>query len=139
MNNKPNFELLKEAYSIIGGIPEDLIDLDKIVSTKGESLSCETICCAFGWLGFHPTFKALGLETLMYRNNIGRVSIHGNPQDYDIIARDIFNISESEANKIFKQKTMYEKGSHKKVFLNRVRKFLSKHGQLKSQLKAKKV
>ncbi|PLC44505.1 hypothetical protein C0Q88_07445 [Ralstonia pickettii] len=59
---KPNFELLKDAYAIIDGIPGRVIDLDMWTAETGDSQFCGTIACAAGWLARHPKFNAQGLK-----------------------------------------------------------------------------
>lgn len=138
---QPKFELLKEAYAIIGGIPAKAINLDAILSEKGESLSCGTIACGIGWLSLHPKFQAYGLKIvdreLYYK---------GNHSYYEAAAMGIFNIEFEDAEHIFAstydchnplEDGMSPKLSHKQRWMYRVRAFLRKHGQLKSQLKAK--
>lgn len=59
---RPNFELLREAFAIIDGIPQEAFNLCAWTSKKGESLSCGTIACAGGWIARHPTFTRLGVS-----------------------------------------------------------------------------
>jgi len=58
---RPNFDLLRDAFAIIDGIPEASFRLDFWTSKQGKSLSCGTIACAGGWIARHPKFKAMGL------------------------------------------------------------------------------
>jgi hypothetical protein len=53
------YELLRQAYAIIDGIPDDRFNLVR---------SCGTIACAGGWLCMHPTFIALGLRAMFGSN-----------------------------------------------------------------------
>ncbi|MFW6855295.1 hypothetical protein ACODYM_28810 [Burkholderia gladioli] len=55
----PNFELLRDAFEIIDGIPSRALKLSNW-RTKGEMPECGTIACAAGWLAMHPKFNALG-------------------------------------------------------------------------------
>jgi hypothetical protein len=57
---RPNFELLRDAFAIIDGIPKKAFDLDSWVS-KDAGKSCGTIACAGGWLAMHPTMNKAGL------------------------------------------------------------------------------
>jgi len=59
---RPNFELLRDAFAIIDGIPEAAFNLCAWTSKKGESLSCGTIACAGGWIARHPTFTRIGVS-----------------------------------------------------------------------------
>jgi hypothetical protein len=59
-------ELLKEAYAIIDGIPEQAFDLEKIITDGGTSVGCGTVACAAGWLSIHPKFgKLLGADVTL--------------------------------------------------------------------------
>lgn len=134
----PNFELLKDAYAIIGGIPERAINLDMIELAKGESLGCGTVCCAAGWLGNHPQFQKLGL----YNTGLGTtMRLGGSVVSYQDAMAEIFDISEYEAEDMFcsvcSLKDERSGKSHKQIWLQRVRDYLQQHGQLKSQLAEK--
>jgi hypothetical protein len=58
---RPNFELLRDAFAIIDGIPKRAFDLD-MWRTKGAGPSCGTIACAGGWLAMHPAMNERGLK-----------------------------------------------------------------------------
>jgi hypothetical protein len=140
MKNTPNFKLLKDAYAIIGGIPAKAIDLNDIQLETGESLSCGTICCAAGWLGHHPQFQALGFVT----TESGYTFYKRRSVPWHEAMAKVFNISESAAIDIFNARRHSDLhqvedglGTDKQVWLRRMRNFLRKHGQLKSQLAAK--
>lgn len=56
-----SYPLLRDAYAIIDGIPEDRFNLD-LWRTKGKSpRECGTIACAAGWLAMHPEMRKKGL------------------------------------------------------------------------------
>ena len=57
---KETYPLLREAYAIIDGIPDDRFNLD-LFRNSCDPHYCGTIACAAGWLAMHPTFMALGL------------------------------------------------------------------------------
>jgi hypothetical protein len=61
-SNRPNFDLLRDAFAIMDGIPSRVIDLDSWTTEQGKTLSCGTIACAGGWLARHPQFMELGLR-----------------------------------------------------------------------------
>ncbi|UUZ75458.1 hypothetical protein LP414_27465 [Polaromonas sp. P1(28)-13] len=130
----PNFELLKDAYAIIGGIPKNVIDLDQIEKQRGKSLSCGTICCAAGWLGHHPMFKAKGLSVL----ENGSLAINGEHVWYEEAMAKIFDIPVRDAESLFGSTYNMTDGnskkSHKQIWLKRMRDYLRGHGQLKAQL-----
>lgn len=142
MNQEPNYELLREAYAIIGGIPGNKIALRSIVSMKGPSLDCGTIACAAGWLGMHPKFQALGLEVVKDGLNL---SFQGEPgwAYYAPLART-FNIDVVLAHRLFCTRgnfdhSEYDNRADKQVWLDRVHAYLEVHGQLTSQLEAAKA
>ena len=75
---KPNFKLLRDAYAIFDGIPEQKINLGSILTKRGVSTECGTIACGMGFLALHPQFQAMGLEMpggekvgsgLLYKND----------------------------------------------------------------------
>lgn len=70
MHEKPNYELLKDAYAVIAGIPNDQFRLHYIFTHKPteDPSYCGTIGCAMGWLSLHPTFAQL----LGARNKFGQ-------------------------------------------------------------------
>jgi hypothetical protein len=128
----PNFELLKDAYEIVDGIPAENFDLNAW-RTKDCGASCGTIACAAGWLSLHPKFQALGLG---YENRgvEGYQVTFGTDYHFPALA-SLFNISYSQAQGLFG--LAEEPGyAHKDLFLSRVRRFLERHGQLKEQIDA---
>lgn len=54
-------ELLREAYAIIDGIPDELIAFGPPRRLKGPSLDNGTVCSPEGWLAQHPAFIERGL------------------------------------------------------------------------------
>ena len=58
--NQETYPLLREAYAIIDGIPDDRFNL-RTYANSTDPNHCGTIACAVGWLAMHPTFNALGL------------------------------------------------------------------------------
>ena len=130
----PNYELLKDAYAIIDGIPKHIINLD-IIGSHGMSLSCGTICCAAGWLGHHPRFQEMGLQT------VGNgLRWKGKWANYDEAMGEVFNIPGEVAENLFGgagyssldsyRPASVPIGAHKEMFLNRIRTFLQREGQL---------
>jgi len=129
--SQPNYELLKDAYAIIDGIPEDKINLRVIRLSEGKSLECGTICCAAGWLASHPTFKALGLSIA----NDRCIYLNGEMPDcnnYSDQMAAVFGITKPEASDLFDQRQANEPRSltDKEIWLRRVRQFLKQKGQL---------
>lgn len=120
---KPNLELLRDAYQIIDGIPDNQFDLQWFYSFYPGDLpaanDCGTIACAGGWLALHPQFNALGLEA-------GREgpTLDGK-YGYKALG-EIFNIQEIAAERLFSPR--YESrekfGTDKAVFLKRLKDFI---------------
>ena len=137
--NGPDFELLKSAYAIIAGIPDDRINLDSIMRKRGESIGCGTIYCVAGWLGHHPQFQAMGLRTTRQNS----LKLNEKTVPYQVAMSAIFNIHSNEAYQLFSYRGYVKEDnihlSHKKNWLNRVIKYLGENNQLKRQLKAKAV
>lgn len=133
MKNQPNFTLLREAYAIIGGIPEEKVDLWRVID-MGESLGCGTIACAAGWLSQHPTFKALGLGL----RGSTQLTYKGlkNASGYSGAMAGVFNLTQPVAYDLFS-------GSHrgdisdKEEWLLRVRTYLKEHKQLSADCRAR--
>lgn len=135
MDANPNFELLKDAYAIIDGIPDDRVSLHSIMSVRGESLACGTICCAAGWLAHHPKFQVLGLGVLSdgSRLTFKEMQPYGS---YVAQIAQLFNLPEIDAEVLFNMRQHHEwQGdwadlTQKQVFLRRVREYLQRHGAL---------
>jgi len=135
MDTAPDFELIKDAYAIIDGIPETAIDLDELVSVRGETLEHGTMCSPAGWLAQHPKFMALGLSL---SDDDTRLQLAGEPpadeSPADILAR-VFRLAPGEARHLFADRSTYTLGddsglSDKRLWQREVRDFLKQHGQL---------
>jgi hypothetical protein len=130
--SKPNFELLKDAYEIIDGIPEENIHLDNW-RARDEGTTCGTIACTIGWLTLHPKFQALGLRYDTSHAGPDMIAV-GDERGFTAIEK-LFGISFTSAWALFGP--AHTKRSHKKVALKRIRDFLARHGQTKIQLAAR--
>lgn len=132
--NTPNYELLKDAYAILGGIPDKAINLDYIRQKQGRTLSCGTISCGIGWLASHPTFKKMGLNIQRPKRGMAYADItwRGKKVNYDTAAANIFGISKREANDLFTSSNYYggTKVNHKHELLNRIMHLLEAKGQV---------
>lgn len=134
MDTTPNFELLKDAYAVIDGIPETAIDLDKLVSARGETLEHGTVCSPAGWLAQHPKFIELGLSL---SEDDSRLLLDGEPVDDSpaaVLAR-VFGLQPADAEHLFSDRNTYTLGddsglSDKRLWLREMRDFLKQHGQL---------
>lgn len=126
----PNFELLKDAYAIIDGLPDENVNLNSWRRTDCGA-TCGTIACAAGWLSLHPQFEALGLRYDKGRENIVLdQSVH---YGWAALAQ-VFSLTNSDAQHLFRGAYLEPVRTHREIFLERVRTFLSDHGQLKEQL-----
>ena len=131
----PDFELLKDAYAIIDGIPEAAIDLDHLCSAHGESLEHGTVCSPAGWLAQHPKFMDLGLSL---SEDDKRLSLRGQEQEDEPPAQvmaAVFGLTPAEAAHLFADRQTYTLGddtglSDKRLWQREVRAFLRRHGQL---------
>lgn len=133
MDTAPNFDLIKDAYAIIDGIPETAIDLDRLVSRRGETLEHGTVCSPAGWLAQHPRFTELGLSLADDDSNL--VPVDESPAF--ILAR-VFGLEPGDAKHLFGDRNTYTLGddsglSDKRLWLREVREFLKQHGQLDAE------
>jgi hypothetical protein len=60
--NPESQELLREAFAIIDGIPDEAIRLGPPRSAMGPALDDGTICSPEGWLAQHPLFIKRGIK-----------------------------------------------------------------------------
>lgn len=135
MDTSPDFELLKDAYAIIDGIPETAIALDQLQTARGELLEKGTVCSPVGWLAQHPKFMERGLAL---SEDGTHLMLHGVPADSDsyayVMAR-IFDLQQVDAERLFADRRTYTLGddsglSDKRLWLHEVREFLKAHGEL---------
>ena len=130
MDTSPNFDLIKDAYAIIDGIPETAIDLDQLVSKRGETLEHGTVCSPAGWLAQHPRFSELGLA--LADDDSGLLPLDAPPT---VILARVFGLEPGDAEHLFSDRNTYTLGddsglSDKRLWLREVREFLKQHGQL---------
>ncbi|HYD62006.1 MAG TPA: hypothetical protein VEC35_16695 [Noviherbaspirillum sp.] len=135
MDTATDFELLKDAYAIVDGIPETAIDLDRLVTARGETLAHGTVCSPAGWLAQHPKFVELGLALA---EDDSRLLLRGDPpvdESPAAVMAKVFGLSLGEAAHLFADRNTYTLGddsglSDKRLWLREVRDFLKQHGQL---------
>lgn len=135
MTTSPDYELLKDAYAIIDGIPETAIALDALQTARGEALDRGTICSPAGWLAQHPKFMALGLALT---EDGTRLCFEDDAAESGAEARimaKIFGLEQAEAEHLFGNRSTYSLGddsglSDKRLWLREVRAFLKQHGQI---------
>lgn len=135
MKTRPDYELLKDAYAIIDGIPETAIALGELQTARGESLERGTICSPAGWLALHPRFTALGLALAddgAHLRWAGEAVQHG--AEAQVMAQ-LFGVEQAEAEHLFGNRETYSLGddsglSDKRLWLREMREFLQRHGQV---------
>lgn len=133
----PNYELLKDAYAIIDGIPESAFNLRRWRTAEGESLECGTICCAAGWLAQHPDMVAKGLSLEEGRFAALAVPTLGGVIGFGAMSI-LFGIERNEADAIFSDRCFggryqpenWAELTDKEIWKARVRNFLKAKGAL---------
>ncbi|MES2534298.1 MAG: hypothetical protein V4632_00355 [Pseudomonadota bacterium] len=135
MTSTPDFELLKDAYAIIDGIPAAAIALGAPRTKEGPSLGEGTVCSPEGWLALHPRFNQLGLtmqadgKALLFNDEPGTW-----PAITEPLAR-VFGLPTYTAAQLFGERSMFTGGddsghSDKELWQMRLRQFLQQEGQL---------
>lgn len=135
MSDTPNYELLKDACAIIGGIPPAAISLDWNRSKEGLSLTEGTVFHPARWLALHPSFQELGLSVsengkhILYQGQ----SFAGGA--YSESLAQLFGLSAGDVVGLFAERgtRMGEANlndSDKALWLRRVTSYLRSHGQL---------
>jgi hypothetical protein len=134
-----NYELLRDWYAIMDGIPDDLINLDSVIKQKGRSLSCGTIACAGGWMALHPTF-AERLKPTVTKLPGGHTCVlwlgqQADPDNVFEAMADLFGITYEESGLLFgivgygyNEPRFAVSGNHKKLWQRRVIHFLNMKG-----------
>lgn len=140
METGPDFELLKDAYAIIDGIPETAIDLAGLCSALGPSLDHGTVCSPAGWLARHPDFNALGLAP---SDDGGRLVFKGEAEGKTTaeVMAQVFRLPLPDAEHLFGSRDTYTLGddsglSDKRLWLREVRDYLRAHDQIDESFEA---
>lgn len=136
METGTNFELLKDAYAIIDGIPESAIAFGPLCAARGEALDKGTICSPAGWLAQHPTFIDLGLSLSEDGSKLllDDEDVDEDASTAEIMAR-VFALPQPDANRLFGDKDTYalegDAGlGDKRLWQHEVREYLREHDQL---------
>jgi hypothetical protein len=135
MSDSPNYELLKDAYAIIGGIPQEAINLDWSRSKEGLSLTDGTVFHPARWLALHPSFQERGLSVSENGKQIlyqGQTFAGG---AYSESLAQLFGLSPGDVISLFAERgtRMGEanlEDTDKALWLRRVLSYLQSHGQL---------
>lgn len=140
---KPNLELLRDAYMIIDGIPDELINLDRVYTTENIKPACGTIACAAGWLALHPTFQSLGFKfhPTAYQN----ITMQGVNyfDDFNYKIKKLFDIGVRDSQKMFgaRGQSSFDRSilrdspnklSDKELWKKRVVKFIQQQNELEA-------
>lgn len=135
METNPNYELLKQAYAIIDGIPETAIAFGSPRTKEGTSLAEGTVCSPEGWLALHPTFKELGL-TMSADGKELRFNGEADPDGPAALSMaKAFELPPEEADQLFGDRQMFTAGddsglSDKRLWQRRIHEYLQSKGQL---------
>lgn len=135
METNPNYELLKQAYAIIDGIPETAIAFGSPRTKEGATLAEGTVCSPEGWLALHPTFNALGLAMSADGKEL---RFHGEADPNGSAASSMakaFGLPLEDAAQLFGDRQMFTAGddsglSDKRLWQRRIREYLQGKGQL---------
>lgn len=124
MTSHTDYELLKDAYAIIDGIPDEAIAFGAPCKVRGRSLDNGTICSPEGWLAQHPQFVALGLGV---EPDGASLQFLGEKLSPVPAMAKVFRMPEEEAARLFGDRSEFIGGgastqaSDKQLWLSRVR------------------
>lgn len=137
MADTPDYELLKDAFAIIAGIPPEAVTLDWTKNKDGESLDKGAVYHPARWLSLHPTFQERGLSAaengrqLLFKGEAAPESLYSEP-----LAR-LFGLPVSDVIHLFVERGAHMGEEHKlghtdkDIWLDRVRFYLTTHGAIK--------
>lgn len=134
MTTRPDYELLKDAYAIVDGIPEAAIALGLPCSKIGPTLPEGTVCSPEGWLALHPTFNALGLSISEDGTSL---RFNGEQEAVSTAMAKVFHMSDEEAAQLFENQSAQGEGesssnmSDKQLWQMRIRHHI--HGKAFSE------
>lgn len=135
METNPNYELLKQAYAIIDGIPETAIAFGSPRTKEGATLAEGTVCSPEGWLALHPTFNALGLTMSADGKELRFNGEADSDSPAALSMAKAFGLPPEEAKQLFGDRRMFTAGddsglSDKRLWQRRIREYLQGKGQL---------
>jgi hypothetical protein len=143
----PNFELLKDAYQIIEGVPTENVDMSSWFS-QYRGLSAATNASPAGWLALHPTMNASGLHAGANGVRLVRTPTHKHYENSWVALGLFFGIGMDDVVFLFSPRNNFEDGdvfgdtghfTDKTLFLARLRHFLKRHCQLSFQIEARRL
>lgn len=136
MDEAPNYELLTDAFTIIGGIPPDAVTLDWFKNKDGEALDKGAVYHPARWLSLHPKFQEQGLTAsengkyLLFKGERAPGGV------YSEALAQLFNIPVPEVINLFVERGAHMGEGHKvhhtdkDIWLDRVRQYLTSHGAI---------
>lgn len=102
-----NAELVA-AYQILGGIPDEQIDLGNIITEPGRTVGgrpfCGTVACGVGWLLMHPRYIERGFGVRRGKWHTEFKTPHWSEwhdELYTSVASKMFDIDEDTAFELF--------------------------------------
>jgi hypothetical protein len=137
MADTPDYELLKDAFAIIAGIPPDAVTLDWTKNKDGASLEKGSVYHPARWLSLHPSFQERGLSASENGKQLRYNGVEGTEGVYSEALAKVFALPIQDVINLF-----VERGAHmgeeqklhytdKDIWLDRVRQYLSTHGAVK--------
>lgn len=119
MQMTETYPLLREAYAVIDGIPQEQFSLTSW--SNGKQPSCGMIGCGGGWLASYPPFIEQGLH--MVRGE----PCYKRKYAFEALA-EFFGITYADAYMIFTANGERSSFSDKEEWKMRVKRFLKSHG-----------
>jgi hypothetical protein len=131
----PNYQLLKQAYAIIDGIPETAIAFGRPRAKEGAAPAGVTVCSPEGWLALHPAFNQRGLSVSPEGDQL---YLYGEPvpgTGAALIVGSVFELPAHEAAQLFGDRDVFTGGddsglSDKSLWQRRLREYLRQKGQI---------
>jgi hypothetical protein len=135
METNPNYELLKQAYAIIDGIPETAIALGSIRTKEGATLAEGTVCSPEGWLALHPTFNEHGLTMSADGKELRFNGEADSGSHAAFLMAKVFGLRPEKSEQLFGDRQLFTDGddsglSDKRLWQRRIREYLQGKGQL---------
>lgn len=121
-------DLLKEAYAVIDGVPDERLDLSR--------WKCGTLACAGGWLCQYPPFLRMGLALKIDPDYTQPMPAFMGKVYFDAL-EEFFGIEPVDASGLFGVRRWWlptESGdTDRQVFLRRLREFLRDKGAITAE------
>lgn len=137
MADTPDYELLKDAFAIIAGIPPDAVTLDWTKNKDGEALDKGSVYHPARWLSLHPAFQERGLTTSENGRQLIFKGVAAQDGLYSDALAQLFRLPVSDIINLFVERGARMGEEHKightdkDIWLDRVRHYLTTHGAIK--------